>query len=48
MILKGVERFPKAKYHREFPGGPVAKTVLPVQRAQVQSLVEELDPTCCN
>jgi len=30
-----------------FPGDPVAKTVLPRQGAQVQSLVIELDPTCC-
>ena len=40
---------------RYFPGGPVAKTVLPVQRVWVQSLVRELDsmvklkyPTCLN
>ena len=31
---------------RDFPGGPVVKTELPVQEAQVQSLVRELDPTC--
>ena len=29
----------------DFPGGPVAHCVLPVQRVQVQSLVRELDPT---
>ena len=31
---------------RDFPGGPVGKTALPMQGAQVQSLVGELDPTC--
>ena len=31
---------------RDFPGGPVAKTVLPIQ--EVQILVRELDPTCSN
>ena len=30
---------------QEFPGDPVVKTVLPLQRAQVQSLVRELNPT---
>ena len=33
---------------RDFPGGPVAKTALPMPRAWVQSLVRELDPMCCN
>jgi len=33
---------------RDFPGGPVAKTVLPTHRAWVPSLVRELDPTCYN
>ena len=28
----------------DFPGGPVAKTVLPMQGAQVQPLIRELDP----
>ena len=32
----------------DFPGGPVAKTVLPVRGACVQSLVKELDPACHN
>ena len=27
---------------RDFPGGPVVKTMLPVQKMQVQSLVREL------
>ena len=27
-------------------GSPVAKTLLPVQGARVQSLVRKLDPTC--
>ena len=30
----------------DFPGGPVANTVLPVPEAWFQSLVRELDPTC--
>ena len=29
---------------RDFPDGPVAKTVLPRQGAQVPTLVRELDP----
>ena len=33
---------------RDFPGGPVAKTLLPIQGAWVPSLVRELDPTCPN
>ena len=34
---------------RDFPGGPVAKTPRSqMQGAQVQSLVRELDPSCCN
>ncbi len=33
---------------REFPGGPVVKTVLPVQGAQVQALVQGTKiPTGC-
>ena len=31
--------------HWDFPGGPVAETVLPTQGARFQSLVGELDPT---
>ena len=31
-----------------FPGGPVAKTLLPKQGAQVRSLINKLDPMCCN
>ena len=31
---------------RTYPGGTLAKTELPVQGAQVQSLVRKLDPTC--
>ena len=30
---------------RDLPGTPVAKTLLPMQRAWVQSLLRELDPT---
>ena len=33
---------------RNFPGGPVAEIPLPMQGAQVPSLVRDLDPTCCN
>ena len=33
---------------RDFPGGLVAKTALPMQEAQIQTLVGELDPTCRN
>ena len=32
----------------DFPGGPVADSMLPTQGAWVQSLVRELDPTCHN
>ena len=32
----------------DFPGGPVAKTMLPVQGTWVQSLVREVDATCQN
>ena len=32
---------------RDFPGGPVVDSSLPMQGAQVPSLVE-LDPACCN
>ena len=34
--------------YQDFPGGPVAKTLLPMQGAQVPSLVRELGPTCLN
>ena len=32
----------------DFPAGPGVKSALPMQGAQVQSLVRELDLTCCN
>ena len=33
----------------DFPGGPVAKTLCSQSRGPpVQSLLRELDPTCCN
>ena len=32
----------------DFPGGPVAKTELPMQGTRVQSLIRKLNPTCCN
>ena len=35
--------------YRHFPGGPVSETpCCPCKRPQVQSLVRELDLTCCN
>ena len=33
---------------RDFPGGSVAKTALPMQWAHIQSLVSALDPTLHN
>ena len=40
-----VQRYIRQKC-REIPGGPVTKdATFPVQGAQVQSLVRELDPT---
>ena len=38
----------KTRWSRDFSGGPVAKTVLPMQWIQVQFLVRELDPTHCH
>ena len=38
----------KKEISRDFPGGPVTKTVLPMQGAWVPPLVREVDPTCCN
>ena len=32
---------------RDSPGGPVFKTALPMQRAQVSPLLRELVPMCC-
>ena len=32
----------------DFPGGPVAKTLLPMQGAWIQSLIRELDSACHN
>ena len=34
--------------YRDFPGGPAAKTALPLQGALVRSLATELDPACNN
>ena len=49
VILKGLhDLFLKLKV-RDFPHGSVAKIFeLPMEGAGVQSLVRELDPTCCN
>lgn len=33
------------KHFQDFPGGPVARTLLPMQRIWVRPLVGELDPT---
>lgn len=33
---------------KDFPGGPVAKTALPMLGARIRPLVRQLDPTCCN
>ena len=33
---------------RDFSGGPVVKTVLPMQEAYVPSLIRKLAPTCYN
>ena len=41
------QRF-KNKGDRDFPDGPAADSVLPMQGTQVQSLVRELDPTYSN
>ena len=38
----------KKHLERDFPGGPVAKTLLPIQGAQDPSLVRELDLMGCN
>ena len=35
----------RKQQEQDFPGGPVAKTVLPTQGTQAGSLVEALDPT---
>ena len=44
LVIQGL----KLNLSWDFPGSPAAKTSLLVQEAWVQSLVEELDPTCCN
>ena len=38
----------KSNKLKNFSGGPVAKTLFPMQGAWVWSLVRELDPTCQN
>ena len=35
-----------SKNCRDFPGGPMAKTAVPMQGTRVGSLVKELDPVC--
>ena len=44
--LKCIWRF-KIKFRGDLLGGPVVKTELPTKGVQTQSLVRELDPTCC-
>ena len=36
----------RKQQEQDFPGGPVAKTALPTQGTQAQSLVGEVGPTC--
>ena len=43
-ILEGGED-QKETALEDFPGGPVVKTLLPMQGANVQSLIKKLDPT---
>ena len=38
----GLEEMAKGQWRSGHPGGPAVKTVLPVQGAQVQSLIREL------
>ena len=48
LIRHGTWKPLKLPKSRDFPGGPVAKTALPMQAAWVRSLGKELDPTCRN
>ena len=52
MVLRTFLAIQWLRFHtsRDFPGGPVAKTSfkLTMQGIRVQSLVRELNPTCCN
>ena len=41
-----LKRLSSSSSSRDFIGGPVTKTQLPMQEARVGSLVRELDPTC--
>ena len=40
--VDGVFFIPERRLHWDFPSGPVVKTVLPLQGAWLQSLVQEL------
>ena len=42
------DQFPNQNWFKDLPGGPVAKTLLPMQGAWIQSLARELDPLCHN
>ena len=43
-----VKRLSMPLGRRDFPCGPLVKTVLPMQGARVLALVRELDPACHN
>ena len=38
----------RVRMGKDFPGGSVAKTALPMLGARIRPLVRQLDPTCCN
>ena len=46
--MPGSELEAKGSKINKFPGGPVTKTVLPVQETWVWALVRELDRICYN
>ena len=53
VILIGEWLFPEQIWYieiqyRDFPGGPKAKTALPMQEAQVQSLIRQLRQGMCH
>ena len=48
MLIEMVINYTLKKTFKDFSGGSVVQTVLPMQWAWIQSLVKELDPTCHN
>ena len=46
IVVRSGNRVFKGPNSRNFPGGPVVKTLFPMQGARVRSLFRELDPTC--